>query len=60
MIFKILTLTGCEHVIDVSTSDKIQIIKETLEAIEGIALQQQRLIYQYKKIKEIKLSAAVN
>lgn len=51
-MLKILTLTGGEHEIDVEPSDKIQIIKEKLEEIEGIPLQQQRLIYQGKKLKD--------
>lgn len=52
MMLKILTLTGGEHEIDVEPTDKIETIKEKLEEIEGIPLQQQRLIYQGKKLKD--------
>lgn len=52
MILKMLTFTGGTHEIDVVSSDETQIIKEKLEDIKGILLQQQRLIDHDNKIED--------
>ncbi|XP_071053343.1 ubiquitin-like protein NEDD8 [Onthophagus taurus] len=52
MMLKILTLTGTELEVDVEPTDRVQTIKEKLEELEGIPHDQQRLIYQGKKLKD--------
>ncbi|XP_019867524.1 NEDD8-like [Aethina tumida] len=52
MNLKVVTLSGNEATIDVEPSDKIVVIKEKLEEIEGLPLQQQRLIYQGKQLQD--------
>ncbi|XP_017776577.1 PREDICTED: NEDD8-like [Nicrophorus vespilloides] len=52
MMVKILTLTGDELEIDVEPTDTILTIKDKLEEREGIPVDQQRLIYQGKKMKD--------
>lgn len=52
MIVKVLTLTGEVHDFDMEPNDKILIIKERLEELEGIPLDQQRLVYQGKRLKD--------
>lgn len=54
MQLKVVTLTGNESIIDVTSTDKIFAIKEKLEEHEGIPPDQQRLVYQGKQLKDEK------
>lgn len=49
---KVLTLTGDEIEVNTDPNDTIQVLKEKLEERQGIAVDQQRLIYQGKKLKD--------
>lgn len=52
MILKVLTLSGSEHEVDMEPTDTVLDIKEKLEQLEGISVQQQRLVYQGKKLDD--------
>ena len=52
MILKILTSSGSEHEVDTEPTDTILDVKEKLERLEGISVQQQRLVYQGKKLDD--------
>ncbi|KXS19897.1 ubiquitin [Gonapodya prolifera JEL478] len=54
MLIKVKTLTGREIEIDIEPEDKIRRIKERVEEKEGIAPDQQRLIFGGKQMSDEK------
>uniref|UniRef100_A0A5S6R2C0 Ubiquitin-like protein NEDD8 n=1 Tax=Trichuris muris TaxID=70415 RepID=A0A5S6R2C0_TRIMR len=57
MLIKVKTLTGKEVELDIDASDKVERIKEKVEAKEGIPPPQQRLIYAGKQMSDEKTAA---
>ncbi|KFD54819.1 ubiquitin family protein [Trichuris suis] len=57
MLIKVKTLTGKEVELDIEASDKVERIKEKVEAKEGIPPPQQRLIYAGKQMSDEKTAA---